>query len=127
MKHKDVRYVLARMVDCATSAISYVDGMSKEDFLADTRTQSAVNMNLLIMGELAATLRRSFAEDLKNLPPLPFEKMIGMRNRIAHGYFDLNLNAVWEVVSVSLPELRSALTQIGITGVDGLEPLKRDP
>lgn len=127
MSAKDIRFVLARMADCATLGASYVDGMTKDEFMADLRTQQAVAMNLLIVGELAATLPRSFASELPRLPALPFEKMIGMRNRITHGYFELNWDAVWEAAIVSLPELRTSLAQIGITGLDGLEPLKDKP
>jgi len=126
MRHKDARYVLARMADCANWAISYLDGMHVEEFRVDMRTQQAVVMNLQIIGELAATLRRSYADELSKLPALPYEKMIGMRNRIAHGYFDLNLDAVWEA-AISLSELRATLAEIGITGVDGLKPLERKP
>ena len=123
MSGKDVRFVLARMADCGHRALSYVEGLTKQDFLDDLRTQQAVVMNLYLIGELAGTLRKSFGAELHRLPPLPYEKMIGMRNRIAHGYFDLNMDAVWEVVTESLPELRSALAAIGITGTDALEPL----
>lgn len=127
MKHKDVRYVLARMADCAALALSYLDGMTREDSLTDRRTQQAVVMNLQLIGELASTLRRTYATELPNLPALPYEQMIGMRNRIAHGYFDLNVDTVWTVATQSLPELRSALARIGITGVDGLTPLEKKP
>jgi uncharacterized protein with HEPN domain len=125
MKHKDVRFVLARMADCATRAISYVDGMTKDEFFGDIRTREAVVMNLYLVGKLATTLRKTYATELSELPTLPYEQMIGMRNRIAHGNFDLNLDTVWTVATQSLPELRGALARIGITGVDGLTPLEK--
>lgn len=127
MSRKDVRFVPARMADGAGLAMSYVGGLPKEEFLADQRTQQAVIMNLLIIRELAGTLQRTFKAELSGLPALPCQPMIGTRDSIVHGYFDLNWNAVWEAVCVSLADLRSALAQIGITGVDGLQPLKDEP
>lgn len=44
-------------------------------------------------------------------PDIPWRQMRGMRNRMAHGYFDVNLEIVWETVQKSLPELESQLGQ----------------
>ena len=51
MSERDVFLVLDQMLEAARLAASYVDGMQEEEFLADTRTQQAVAMNLLIIGE----------------------------------------------------------------------------
>jgi uncharacterized protein with HEPN domain len=53
MSDKDVRFVLARMADCSNSAISFIEGLSRDEFLLDAKTQNAVLMNLVISGELA--------------------------------------------------------------------------
>lgn len=123
MSRKDVRFILARMADSSNHALAFIEGLTKQDFLGDLRTQQAVIMNLYLIGELAGTLRKNVSAELDRLPPLPYEQMIGMRNRIAHGYFDLNMDAVWEVVTRSLPELRCALAGVGISGTEALEPL----
>lgn len=46
-------------------------------------------------------------------PELPWRSMRGMRNRIAHGYFEVDLDIVWETVQTALPELTAMLRQIG--------------
>jgi len=42
-------------------------------------------------------------------PQVPWRNMRGMRNRVAHGYFDINLDVVWDTVRISLPDLLSQL------------------
>jgi uncharacterized protein with HEPN domain len=79
--------------------------MSKDDFLADIRTRQAVVLNLLIIGEMAGWLARDHKGFCDNYPNAPWWKMTSMRNRIAHGYFELDLDIVWDTVNQSLPEL----------------------
>ena len=45
-------------------------------------------------------------------PEVPWRSMRGMRNRIAHGYFDINLDVVWDTVQTALPELLARLPEI---------------
>lgn len=89
----------------ATDACSFVEGQRKEDFLADRRTQQAVILSLLIIGEAATKLLQSHGDFLTRHPEVPWSNMKGMRNRLAHGYFDINLEVVWETVSNALPSL----------------------
>ena len=89
----------------AIDACSFVGGQRKEDFLADKRTQQAVILSLLIIGEAATKLLQSYGDFLTRHPDVPWSSMKGMRNRLAHGYFDINLEVVWETVSNALPSL----------------------
>jgi uncharacterized protein with HEPN domain len=79
--------------------------MSKDAFLRDRRTQQAVTMNLLIIGEAAAKMVERQSEFTGQHPQIPWRNMRGMRNRIVHGYFDIDLELVWETVRISLPAL----------------------
>ncbi len=89
----------------ATDACSFVEGQRKQDFLADKRTQQAVILSLLIIGEAATKLLQSYGDFLTRHPEVPWSSMKGMRNRLAHGYFDIDLEVVWETVSNALPSL----------------------
>ncbi len=91
-------------------ALSYVDGQDKDQFLADTRTQEAVVLNLLVIGETASRLAREHAEWLEQYPSIPWRDMRGMRNRIAHGYFDLDMRVVWETMQTAPPDLLERLS-----------------
>ena len=89
----------------AADACGFVAGMDKPAFMADKRTQQAVVMSLVIIGEAATKLMDTDQAFVQAHPSIPWRAMRGMRNRMAHGYFDINLDVVWETVQVSLPEL----------------------
>ncbi|NII10995.1 DUF86 domain-containing protein [Oleiagrimonas sp. C23AA] len=100
---------LDHMRQAAADACGFVDGLSKDDFLADKRTQQAVVMSLIIMGEAATKVMDGYAEFTQAHLEVPWRSMRGMRNRIAHGYFDINLDVVWETVQTALPDLLQQL------------------
>jgi uncharacterized protein with HEPN domain len=81
-------------------------------FLTDPRTQDAVIRNLEIIGEAAS--RVSPALQAAH-PDLPWEQMRGLRNRLAHAYFDVDLTIVWDVVERELPELGARVAAIRAT------------
>jgi len=89
---------LEHMRQAAADACGFVDGVSKADFLADRRTQQAVIMSLIIIGEAVAKLMDGYSEFTQTHNQIPWRSMRGMRNRIAHGYFEIDLGVVWETV-----------------------------
>jgi uncharacterized protein with HEPN domain len=103
---------LDHMQQAATNACSFVEGLSQADFLKDKRTQQAVIMSLIIIGEAATKVMDSYAEFTQAHTQVPWRSMRGMRNRIAHGYFDINLEVVWETVQTALPELLKQLPAV---------------
>jgi uncharacterized protein with HEPN domain len=103
---------LDHMLEAAQLVSSYVQPLGKDDFLADKRTQQAVIMNLVIIGEASAKLLQNSATFLDQYPEVPWRNMRGMRNRIAHGYFDIDLNVVWDTVQTALPDLLARLPVI---------------
>jgi len=103
---------LALMLTATTQARSYSEGMNKADFLEDAKTQDAVVMKLLVIGELAAQLLDEHKEFTGNHPEIPWHQMKGMRNRMAHGYFELNMDVVWDTIQLALPDLETNLRAI---------------
>ncbi len=110
-EHRLLDY-LDHMQEAASQACLYVEGLSKDDFLADKRTQQAVILNIVVLGEVATKLLKDHEQFLNGHPQVPWRSMKGMRNRIAHGYFDINLDVVWETVAEALPELLAQLPAI---------------
>jgi uncharacterized protein with HEPN domain len=100
------------MLEATRLARSYVAGMDKPEFMSDRRTQQAVVLNLITLGEIATRLMSEHPEFASKAPSIPWRQMRGMRNRMAHGYFDVNLEIVWETVQTSLPDLERQLAQL---------------
>ena len=86
---------LDHIQQAATDARSFVEGMAKDDFLADKRTQQAVIMSLIVIGEAATKVMDGYVEFTQAHADVPWRSMRNMRNRMAHGYFDINLDVVW--------------------------------
>ena len=103
---------LDHMQQAASDACSFMNGLAKDDFLSDKRTQQAVIMSLIIIGEAATKIMENYVEFTHAHPGVPWRSMRGMRNRIAHGYFDINLDVVWDTVQTALPELLNHLELI---------------
>ncbi|ARO68727.1 DUF86 domain-containing protein [Xylella fastidiosa subsp. morus] len=103
---------LEHMQQAATDACSFVEGLAKEDFLEDKRTQQAVIMSLIIIGEAVTKVMDRYAEFTQAHDQVPWRSMRGMRNRIAHGYFEINLDVVWDTVQSALPELLKQLAAV---------------
>ncbi|MBL2872342.1 DUF86 domain-containing protein [Klebsiella pneumoniae] len=90
----------------------FVEGMAKDDFLADKRTQQAVIMSLIVIGEAATKVMDGYVEFTQAHADVPWRSMRNMRNRMAHGYFDINLDVVWETVQEWLPALLQQLPAV---------------
>jgi uncharacterized protein with HEPN domain len=107
-----VRDYMEHMIEAARLAQSYTAGVSKAEFVIDRRTQQAVVFNLITIGEIATRVVSEHAEFASKHPSVPWREMRGMRNRMAHGYFDINLDIVWDTVQKSLPDLECELAVI---------------
>lgn len=103
---------LEHMQQAATDACGFIEGLTREDFLGDKRTQQAVIMSLIIIGEAATKVMDGYIEFAQTHGQVPWRNMRGMRNRIAHGYFDVNLDMVWDTVQTALPELLQQLLAV---------------
>ncbi len=87
----------------------FVTGMDFNTFSADEKTKSAVVMQLHIMGEAA----KHVPEELRqSYPDVPWKQLAGMRDRLSHGYFEIDYAIVWQVVESDLPELRPTIQSI---------------
>jgi len=108
---------LDHMLEAAQQACAYVEGLGKADFLEDKRTQQAVILNLVILGEAVTKLLSQYEPFAARYPQVPWRSMKGMRNRLAHGYFDINLDVVWDTVQTALPSLLAELPVIRAAAV----------
>jgi uncharacterized protein with HEPN domain len=109
----------ARLVDylrhieqASVDACSFTADMTKDGFLADKRTQQAVVMSLIVIGEAATKVVLEHPDFAATHGEVPWAGMKGMRNRMAHGYWDVDLHIVWETVQSSLPLLLAQLPPV---------------
>ena len=73
-------------------------------------------MSLVIIGEAATKVMDSYPKFADLHPGIPWRSMRGMRNRIAHGYFEINLGVVWDTVQTALPERLPAVPECADDG-----------
>lgn len=98
--------LLLDMLLAAQDAREFVSGMNKDQFLSSKLYQNAVIRSLEIIGEAAGQINRTSTEAL---PHIPWRKVTGMRHRLIHDYFDVDLEMVWKVVQDELPTLIQTL------------------
>jgi uncharacterized protein with HEPN domain len=82
---------------------------SLADLHADEDLAAAFAWRLVVIGEAAS--RISEATQVA-YPDIPWQQIIGMRHRVVHGYYDLDLNVMWQTIEIDLPPLIRALRQI---------------
>lgn len=115
MKSKRARRIpeyLQHITDAIDRATGYVAGMDSSGFERDTRTQDAVIRSIEIVGEAANKARLADPEFAARFPDVPWEVMYGMRNRIVHNYFEVDLEIVWRTVQQDLPVLRKQIAAL---------------
>lgn len=98
--------LLRDILDSALTIRSYLNGVSREAFLANLEKQDAVVRRFEIVGEAASRL----APQTQSLfPSIPFRSMRGMRNILAHDYGDVDLEQVWKTGTTDLDDLIETL------------------
>ena len=98
---RDPEY-LVDIVSSAKLILTYVEGVRRDQFIQDTRLQDSVIRRIEIIGEAVRRLSPEFRE---RHPEIPWMAMTGMRNRMIHGYDDIDMNIVWDTTQGSIPRL----------------------
>jgi len=83
--------------------------MSFDDFSGDLKTVDAIIRNLEIIGEAAKHIPVEMRE---TYPSIPWKEMSGMRDKLIHDYFGVDLKVVWKTIHDQLPELKSQINNI---------------
>ena len=90
----------------------YAKAMTEEGFFANEMGQDAVIRNIEIIGEAARNIARHHPDGAASHPEVPWEDVYLMRNRVAHGYFSVDLEIVWRTVQRDLPELERQVLRL---------------
>lgn len=97
------------ILDAIAKIRRYVGEADIETYKADDQMIDSVNMNLLVIGEAA----RGIPDNIRaKYPAVNWRNIIGLRNILTHEYFRLNLDIIWNVIEVELPQLETQIREI---------------
>lgn len=100
------RVRVLHMIDAAESVGAFIDGRGRGDLDHDQMLLFAVVHAIEVIGEAAAKMSD---QTRAAAPAVPWGAIVAMRNRLAHGYFDIDTGIVWRTASAEIPDLLPAL------------------
>jgi len=110
MKAKRESLGYLRDIDGALEKLEeFTRGMDFQEFAQDNKTSFAVIRALEIMGEAAKKIPKSIRS---RYPEIPWQDMAGMRDKLIHNYFGVDLRVVWKTLKIEVPSLRTAFKEI---------------
>ena len=112
--HKADAVRLRHMLDAAREAIAFAHGRLRTDLDEDRQLVLALVKAIEIIGEAACQVSSATRQQL---PDIPWDDIVGMRHRLVHAYFDINLDILWKTVEEDLPPLIAVLAQVALEDV----------
>ena len=97
------------MLDHAREAVSFVGGKNRRDLYNDRVLELALVRLVEVVGEAAA---KTSPECKRDYQFIPWAEIIGMRNRLIHGYNSIDLDVLWDTIEIDLPPLIEKLEKI---------------
>lgn len=108
MNEKDPKAYIDLIIAACEKITSYIDGVTEETFAQSSMMQSAVILQLQVIGETAKKIDESTRRHID----APWSMIIGLRNIIAHEYFMLELATIWRIASRDVPDLEKSFMRI---------------
>ncbi|HLD35330.1 MAG TPA: DUF86 domain-containing protein [Planctomycetota bacterium] len=105
---KDNLY-LRHISEACENIDTFMSGIKKEAFMKDKLVQSAVIRQLEIIGEAVKNLSANLKKTHNNIP---WKDMAGLRDKLIHGYFGVDISLVWTICTKDIPELKKKLAAI---------------
>ena len=109
MKKRDFRDYVQDILDSIVEVKEFVEGMRFEDFTKDKKTINAVIRSLEVIGEATKKVPEGLRE---GYPQIPWKRMAGMRDKLIHEYFGIDLEIVWEVINNELPPIKPMIQKV---------------
>ena len=109
MSKRDIKLYIDDILESIGRIDWYVRNLSEDDFLNDIKTIDAVVRNLSVMGEAV----NNISDEIKiKYPDIPWNEIIGMRNKIVHEYFGVDADILWETVKKDLPAFKEQVLKL---------------
>jgi uncharacterized protein with HEPN domain len=105
---RDYQVYIEDIIDAIDSIETYTKGLTYEGFVSDRKTVDAVIRNFEIIREATKNVPLSVRREY---PQVPWRDMAGMRDKLIHGYFGVQLDVVWKTIKERLPEVRPLLAE----------------
>ena len=109
ISRRPASYFLQDILDVWEECLGFVAGMTFSEFDRDPKTKRAVERDIEIIGEAAGKIPQAIRQ---SAPEIPWAKMMGMRIRLAHVYFDVLNEVVYSTAQEELPALRQPLERL---------------
>ena len=106
---KDDKVRLRHMLDASRKVMEFVQGRTRADLKKDEKLTLALVRLIEVIGEAATQVSKEFQELHQEIP---WSLITGMRNRLIHAYFDVDLDRVWDTAKDDLPPLIFELEKI---------------
>ncbi|MDJ0845597.1 HepT-like ribonuclease domain-containing protein [Crocosphaera sp.] len=106
---RSIRLYLEDIMVSGNKILSYTQAMTYEDFIADQKTYDAVIMNLLIIGEAVKNIPAEIKEEYKDIE---WHKIAGLRDILAHAYFSLDDEIIWDIIINKIHPLLESIQAI---------------
>ena len=111
MKDRELRDYIRDLIEACEDILSFTKGMSYSDFAADKKTVNAVIRSLEVIGEATKKLPVSLRD---NYADVPWKQMAGMRDKLIHEYFGIDIQMVWQVIEKHIPDVLASIKEITI-------------
>lgn len=106
---KDPKIFLKHIQESIEKIEKHTKGMSEDKFENDIKTQDAVIRRIEIIGEAVKNLPLEFK---KKYSEIEWREIAGMRDKLIHEYFGINLDMVWEVIRKDIPKLKKQILRL---------------
>jgi uncharacterized protein with HEPN domain len=109
MRKREYGDYIEDILDSISAIEEFVKGMNFEDFAEDRKTIFAVVRGIEVIGEAAKHMPKSIRDEY---PEIPWRDMAGMRDKVVHEYFGVDLKVVWKTATDHIPEIRPLIQKV---------------
>jgi uncharacterized protein with HEPN domain len=106
---KEDSLYIEHILNCIEKVLAFTKGMNRGDFISNIPIQDAVIRNIEVIGEATKKLSKSTTE---KHPDIPWTDMAGMRDKLIHDYFDVDIEVVWNTIEKDIPLLKEMISKI---------------
>jgi uncharacterized protein with HEPN domain len=109
MNKKDDLAFIEHILDSINAIKEFSENISKEELISNRLKQSAIVREIEIIGEAV----KNISENLKNKhQEIKWKEIVGTRDKMIHHYFGVDLNIIWDIIKINLPDLKDKILKI---------------